>query len=131
MADFTGSTHVDRDDRALFDYLSDVSHLPDYFAKMTHAKPGDGAEVHTRAAMPDGQEVEGDAWFRVDESARRIEWGSEGPSGYHGHLAVSGDGDGSRVEVHISTERVPEGRDEVTDGIEETLVNIKRIVEGG
>ena len=130
MGDFTGTTSVNVSSDVLFDYLSDVGRLPEYFSRMTSAEPGDGEEVHTTARMPDGQEVAGDAWFRVSDSAQRIEWGSEGPSNYSGYLDVSGSGDTSQVEVHIHTERVEDDNPQVQDGIDETLANIKRLVEG-
>ena len=125
MADFSGTTSVSTSPDALFDYLSDVSHLPDYFARMTSAAPGEGEEVRTTARMPDGQEVQGDAWFRVDASARTLEWGSEGPSEYAGKLEVRPSGDGSEVEVQLRTTRVEAGDPEVQDGITETLGRIK------
>jgi uncharacterized membrane protein len=129
MADHTGSTSVDAPPQALFDYLSEVGNLPKYFARMTSAEMGDGEQVRTSATMPNGETVEGDAWFRVDQSAQRIEWGSEGHNDYHGHLDVTGEGSTSTVEVHISTERVANG--EVDAAINETLANIKRLVESG
>ncbi len=129
MGDFTGSTTVDAPPDALFDYLSDIGNLPDYFTRMTSAKPGDGREVHTTARMPDGQEVEGDAWFTVDDEAQRIEWGSEGPNDYHGYVDVTPSGNGSSVEVHLHTTRVEDGDSQVDDGIRETLANIKRQAE--
>lgn len=128
MAEHEGTETVDAQPDALFDYLSDVSHLPAYFSRMTEASAGEGEEVHTAARMPNGEEVRGDAWFHVDDSARCIEWGSEGPNDYHGWLQVAEAPGGSAVEVHISTERVANG--EVDRGIAETLANIKRIVEG-
>jgi uncharacterized membrane protein len=131
MADFTESTRVNADETTLFDYLSDVSNLPTYFARMTDARPGDGEEVHTTAKMPDGQVVQEDAWFRIDQDSKRIEWGSEGESGYHGHLEVTASGEGAEVEVHVHTERVSPDDSEVSDGIRETLTTIKRIVEQG
>lgn len=130
MADFTGTTSVSVPPATLFDYLSDVGNLPRYFARMTSAVPGDGEEVKTTAKMPDGTEVQGDAWFRVDQGAQRIEWGSEGPSSYAGHLEVRSAGDGSEVEVHLHTTRVPAGSSEVDDGIAETLASIKKQTEG-
>jgi len=50
-----------------------------YFSRMTCAEPGQGEQVRTTAAMPDGTEVKGDAWFRVDRSAQHIQYGSPGP----------------------------------------------------
>ncbi len=129
MGDFTGTTTVDVAPDALFDYLSDIGNLPDYFTRMTSATRGDGEEIHTTASLPDGREVEGDAWFRVDNAAQRIEWGSEGPNDYHGHVDVTPSGDGSQVEVHLHTTRVEDGDSQVDDGIRETLANIKRQAE--
>jgi uncharacterized membrane protein len=129
MGDFTGTTSVSIPVDALFGYLSDVGNLPRYFARMTSAEPGDGEQVRTTATMPDGTEVQGDAWFRVDRAARRIEWGSEGPSEYAGHLQLIPDGQGSQVEVHLHTTRVPDGDRQVVDGVRETLASIKALAE--
>jgi uncharacterized membrane protein len=129
MGDFEASTTVDADANALFDYLSQVSNLPRYFARMTSAEPGDGAEVHTVARMPDGEQVAGDAWFTVDPDANRIEWGSEGPNDYHGSLEVSGSASGAEVRAQLHTTRVADDNAEVQQGLEETLATIKRLVE--
>ena len=129
MADFRATTTVDAAEGALFDYLSQVQNLPHYFSRMTSATPGDGEEVHTTAQMPDGTEVEGDAWFRVDESTQRIEWGSEGAHDYHGSLEVTGTSDGSRVEVQVHTSRVAGDDQEIPGALDETLATIKRLVE--
>lgn len=131
MAEFTDSAHVAVDPQVLFDYLSDISNLPRYFARMTSAAPGDGEEVHTTATVPGGGEVEGKAWFRVEDQQRRIKWGSEGNSDYHGSLEVSATDAGSEVEVHVHTERVPAGSEEVESGLTETLTRIKQLVEEG
>jgi uncharacterized membrane protein len=129
MGDFSGTITVDASSQALFDYLSDVGNLPQYFSRLTSAVPGDGEEIKTTAKMPDGPEVQGDAWFRVDAEAQRIEWGSEGPSDYHGRLEVSPSGESSAVEVHVHTTRVDDGDQVAQDSITETLGNIKRLVE--
>ncbi len=131
MADFTGITQVSVPTDALFDYLSDVGNLPKYFSRMTSARPGEGPEVTTTAKMPDGTEVQGDAWCRVNKTAQRIEWGSQGQSEYSGYLDVTPSGDGSQVEVHLHTTRVDEGDREVQDGVTETLDNIKQQSEPG
>lgn len=130
MADFTESTKVDLPAPTLFEYLSDVANLPEYFSRLTSARPGDGEEVHTTARMPDGTEVAGDAWFRVDDSSQRIEWGSEGPNVYSGYLDVTPAGEASEVEVHIHTSRVQDQDQQILDGIRETLATIKQQVEG-
>lgn len=127
MAEHERSLSIAAPSSALFDYLSEVSNLPKYFTRMVTAEPGEGEAVRTSARMPDGQIVEGEAWFRVDETAQRIEWGSEGSSDYRGWLEVSGDAQASTVQVAINTTRAADG--EVDQGLEETLANIKRLVE--
>lgn len=130
MADFTGTTTVEASETALFDFLSDVGNLPRYFARMTSASPGQGEEVHTTATLPDGTQVEGDAWFRVDDAAKHLEWGAEGESSYHGYLDVAGqDEHSSIVEVHVHTTRVEAGDPQVQQGVDQTLASIKHLVE--
>jgi uncharacterized membrane protein len=129
MADFSGTTQVNASAQALFDYLSDVSNLPRYFARMTSAQPGQGQEVHTTATLPDGQQVEGNAWFQVDADAKHLAWGSEGPNDYHGYLDVRDAGTGAEVEVHLHTSRIDDGDPEVQQGVDQTLATIKHLVE--
>lgn len=129
MGDFQANATVDASEDALFDYLSEVSNLPHYFARLTSATLGEGEEVHTTARMPDGKQVEGSAWFRVDADARRIEWGSEGANDYHGSLEVHETGGSADVRVSVHTTRVADGDREVQKGLEETVATIKRIVE--
>ena len=127
MASHERTMSISASATALFDYLSEVRNLPKYFPRMISAEPGDGEAVQTSGRMPDGRTVEGEAWFRVSETAQRIEWGSEGPSEYHGWLEVSGDAQASTVQVAINTTRTADG--EVDQDLEETLANIKRLVE--
>jgi len=131
MADFTGTTTVAAADDVLFAFLSDVQNLPKYFARMTSAEPGEGDEVRTTAALPDGSQVEGRAWFEVTDDSRHLAWGSEGENGYRGDLDVRALGDDrSEVEVRIHTERVTEDTDgSIQGGVDETLAAIKQLVE--
>lgn len=126
MGDFTASETIAAEPGALFRYLSDVRNLPRYFSRMTSAEPGQGEEVRTTARLPDGREVESSAWFRVRKDGQRIEWGAEGSSDYHGYLDVRPAGSGSEIQVHLHTTGVSEGNQDVSDGIRETLANIKQ-----
>lgn len=129
MADYQGSTTVSAPADSLFAYLADVENLPGYFARIRDARRTGGDEVHTKATLPDGRDVEGDAWFRVDDSRQHISWGSEDDANdYNGYLDVSPDGDGSRVEVHIHSPHADSPQ--VQQGIDETLATIKQQVEG-
>ena len=63
--------------------------------------------MHTTAALPDGSQVEGTAWYEVTDDSRHIAWGAEGASNCTGYLDVRAVGDDrSEVDVHIHSERV-------------------------
>lgn len=123
MADHTAQTTVDADPGAVYEYLADVSHLPDYFPMITRAEPvtGEDAVRTTAVLQPEEQgepagaepkEVHGEVWFRCHDDERRIEWGSEGRSSYHGELRVEAAGDGSRIRLLIHSEHEHDGIDE-------------------
>jgi uncharacterized membrane protein len=129
MGDFKGTVTVDASAQKLFDYLSDIGNLPRYFDRMSTAEPGDGDEVHTTATTPDGRRVEGEATFKADRETQHLEWGSEGENAYGGFLDIRGEGDSCVVEVHLHSTRVGDGNAEIQHGIEQTLDQIKRLVE--
>lgn len=129
MADYFANTQVNVPADQLFDYLSDVANLPKYFPRMTSAEPGEGETVQVTAKLDGGREVAAEAWFRVDHDDRTLAWGSEGPNDYHGHLTVEGVGENSGIALRLATARVESN--EVQRGLDETMDNIKRIVEGG
>lgn len=143
MPDHEASATVAADPDAVFGYLADVHHLPEYFPMMTSAEPVPGEDaVRTTAVLqpeesdaPAGsgeQVVHGEAWFRADEDDRSLEWGSEGPSDYRGELRVDPDGDGSRISLRIHT---PEAHDGVDESLQRSLDSIVAAVgptgEGG
>lgn len=129
MSTAEADTTVDVDADRLFEYLSQVSNLPEYFPAMKSAESvGGGDEVHTTAVDDDGNHHEGTAWFRVDKSNRSIEWGSESDANYHGELSVSAAGDTtSVVSISLSTERSDAG--DLEDSLNEVLERIKSLVE--
>jgi uncharacterized membrane protein len=131
MPTYARDTVIDVDADRLFDYLSDVAHLPQYFARMRSAHLVGDDEVHTTAVIevPDQgtREVEGTAWFRRDPDAKRIEWGSEGQNNYHGRLTVSTSHDSARVVLEIHTESSHDGIDAAID---ESLAALESAVTG-
>ena len=131
MSESSAEVRVETTADQLFDYLSQVSNLPEYFPRMTSAEAVDGGEaVTTTARLDDGTEVEGEAWFRVDDEARTIEWGSEGDNDYHGELEVTTDSaTASRVTVTIHTER-DVADDDLEGSLREVAEKIKSIMEG-
>jgi polyketide cyclase/dehydrase/lipid transport protein len=141
MEDYEASTTVDAPAEELFEYLSKVENLPQYFDRMTsvHNLPGDEVEVEARvepgdagssssdgSSESDGERtVGGDAWFRIDADTMTLSWGSQGPHDYHGQLSVTPSGEAaSTVTVTLHTTHQAEG---IEDGIEQTLANIQRI----
>ena len=129
MADFSSTTTVDASPEDLFAFLSDISNLPRYFARMTSATPTEGNAIHTTAQLPDGSQVEGEAWFEVDQNAQHIAWGAEGPHDYHGSLDVSAAEQGATVQVTLHTSRVEAGDNEVQEGLDTTLTTIRTLVQ--
>ena len=130
MGDYEQSTTVQAAPDKVFSFLSDVSNLPIYFDRITSAVPGNGDEVRI-TALVDGQEVEGTAWFTVEEDERTLGWGSEGPNDYHGELEVHPSEEelgASVVTVRLHTTRVDDGS--IDDGLVTTLENVRDLIEG-
>ncbi len=120
MTTYTHTADADVPAAKLFQFLSDPTNLPRYFPQMTAAEPEGGESVHV-AAKVHGKTVEGEAWVRPDESARRLEWGAEGPDDYHGELRVEEVDPGrSRITVSLHSVRQAEGG-EVQQGLEQTV----------
>lgn len=120
MTTYTHTADADVPADLLFRFLSDPRNLPRYFPQMTAAEPEGGEAVHVEAEVH-GHRVEGEAWVRPDESARRLAWGAEGPDDYHGELQVEEVEPGrSRITVSLHSVREAEG-DEVQKGLEQTV----------
>ena len=117
----------------LYAYLSDVDNLPEYMPRITQAHAvDDGEAVDVTARIdPEGEEpqtVHGEAWLRVREEGRSLEWGSQGPNDYRGELEVdAGDDGGSTLRVRLHTERT-EG-DQVDAALREVVDQVKTLVE--
>lgn len=135
MGDFERSTTVDAPVDDLFEFLSKVENLPRYMERMTEAHSLAGDEVSVEARIEPGdvgsegsedgeRTVRGEAWFRIDADARRLEWGAEGPHDYRGELEVSATDGGSTVTVRLHTLHDAPG---IEDGLDETLANIQRL----
>jgi carbon monoxide dehydrogenase subunit G len=133
MPEFSRSTTIDATPDELFEFLSRVENLPQYFTGLTEAHHTQGDEVHVTAdpAVTGGSgdargEVHAEAWFRIDADQRALAWGSEGEHDYRGELQVTPDGDNARVSLHLHTEH--DDRESIENGIETTLSNIVHIV---
>jgi uncharacterized protein YndB with AHSA1/START domain len=102
MPEYEQSGTIPAPPERLFEYLSDVRHLPEYFPRMVRAEPAGGETVAVEGDGDDGRH-RGVAWFHVDDAERRIEWGAE-RSPYHGWLQVDPAGEASLVTIHLHQE---------------------------
>ena len=109
-----------------FDYVSDVGNLPRYMDSMTSAELTGPEEVHVTAEVPDQGTEEGEAWFRTDPATRRVEWGSESGSDYHGWLQVDGDPGTGGSLVRLGLQMAHE---DVDDSIGRTLETLRSQVD--
>lgn len=128
MGTYEHTTTVATDPQSLFDYLTDVRNLPSYFDGMVAADPQGGGRVHVVAEV-EGTRRESEAWLETDDAGFTMTWGSTGADDYRGELAVTRTDNGhSRLSVTLHTERT-EGPD-IHDGLQQTLANVKHVVEG-
>lgn len=109
----------------VFEYLADVGNLPRYFDRMTSAEPAGGDTVRVTAEVH-GETERGQAWFRVDRTARRIQWGSP-DNDYHGELDLRAEQDRTVVDIELHTEHTRD--EEINKALDATLDHIQQQVE--
>lgn len=107
MPDFQHRQRIAVPPDRLYAFVSDVTSLPTHVSTSS-AQPRPGGKVRVQGTAQ-GHDYDNDGFFRADEAARRIEWGSDerGDSGFL-ETAAAGDG-GSDLTVHLSfTAKMPE-----------------------
>ena len=115
------SEHVAAEPDRVFAALKDPGSLARFMPQMTKIEQdGDRVEVEARY---EGRTQRGDAHFRTDASARRIEWGTE--SGYRGWLEVAPDEEGSMLTLGLHTTHVEHADHDIAG----TLDAMRRLVE--
>lgn len=132
MPSYTRATKLAVDEDTAYAYLSQAENLPEYFPRITKVNATNGDEVETTAVIdPPGepeQEVHGTAWFKTDDDAHTVQWGSEGSNHYHGELDFDPDGDSaSTLRLTLSTESDHDG---IEASIDETLATISKKLSG-
>jgi carbon monoxide dehydrogenase subunit G len=114
--------HVAAEPDRLYAALADVSNLPRYVPQVREAHATSEGHVEIEARYG-GHTQTGEAWFRTDDDARTIEWGTDGGP-YHGRLRVEPDGDGSSLTLELTATHGDPDRD-----VAGTLDAIRRLVE--
>jgi hypothetical protein len=120
----TRTVHAGED--RVFEYLADVHNLPRYVDRMTAAEPA-GADTVEVTADVDGQTEHGEAWLRVDRTARRIQWGAHDDSGYSGTIDLSADQDRTIITIELHTEHT--ASDQIDQALDTTLDQIQHQLE--
>lgn len=146
MAHHEASTTVDVAANVVFDYLSDLKHLPGYLPRMTEIHetapiPAEAQglearqprqpvhhEVEVTAEQPSGDTVRNEAWIDVIEENRTLRWGAPGEAGYRGELNVDFVADGtSRLTVRLDVDHP--SNPAIDDALKHTLEGIKTTLE--
>lgn len=140
MSHYESELKVQAEPDAIFAYVKDPENMPKYLSTVheAHAQGPDRVSVDGEAA---GHEYHSDGWFKVDDDARTMSWGSDGENKYSGHLTVRPHEDHSHVAVALDFEPKPGqeaafeaqtgSRDEtVQKGLDAALQSIKNEMEG-
>jgi uncharacterized membrane protein len=140
MAEYEHSLTVQAPADAVFDFVSDISHLPEYLPTTHHAEPQGGERVRVRGEAG-GRPYDSDGYFRVNKTEHRMEWGSDGENNYSGWLEVEDRGEMSEVTVHLSfaprpdlarrmDEQTGDRNQTIQEGLQTALMSIQNLVEG-
>jgi uncharacterized membrane protein len=126
MPNYHRSRTLQAGEERVFEYLADVHNLPRYFDRMTSAEPAGGDAVEVTAEVH-GETERGEAWFRVDRTARRIQWGSEGENDYSGTIDLRAEQDRTVVDIELHTEH--DAGEEIDRSLDTTLDHIQQQLE--
>jgi carbon monoxide dehydrogenase subunit G len=118
------SEHVAADPASVFAALAEPGNLARFVPQLTKISPRDGDRVDVEARY-EGRTQHGEAFFRADEAAGTMEWGSEG--GYRGWMKVEPDGDGAMLTLGLHTTHI----EHADQDIAATLDAMRRLVEAG
>jgi ribosome-associated toxin RatA of RatAB toxin-antitoxin module len=110
----------------LYRTIADIGNLTRFVPPLRSVRRTDADHVEVDAQY-EGHEQHGQAWFRTDDAAQRVEWGSEGQP-YRGWMQVEADGDGSRLTLHLTTERLTsEHLGEVKGYVASTIESLRKL----
>ena len=140
MPDYSDQIDVHAPADAVFAFISDVANLPKYLPTVhgAHSHGVDRVEVDGKA---NGHQYASTGWFKTDDEARLMSWGSDGQNDYAGKMTVTGDGAASQVSCTLRftpTTEIKDAMDKyqggpsnaMTDGLRTSLLSIKQLCEG-
>jgi hypothetical protein len=122
MPEYEQTASINAEPDELFDYLADVTNMPEYLPILSEASLA-GEEVVVETDIH-GDRHRAEGWLHVDALERRMEWGAQdGP--YHGWLQVDpADLAGSLVTIHVSQDHESDADEDLAEALE----NIRRQV---
>ena len=89
----------------LYRTIADIGSLTKFIPPLRSVRRTDPQHVEVNAEY-EGHQQHGQAWFRTDDAAKRVEWGAEGQP-YRGWMQIEPAGDdASNLTLHVSTERL-------------------------
>ena len=103
--------------------ISEVGNLSRLIPPLRSVRRTDSDHVAVDAEY-EGHDQHGEAWFRTDADARRVEWGSDAHP-YRGWMQVEPDGEGSKLTLHLSTAHVSDIKDYVASTFESIRSHVK------
>jgi hypothetical protein len=106
MAEIDGSRTFEVTADALWAVVADPARLADWVPTMRLAEPSGKEEVHVEGESH-GHPYSLDSLLRIDDSDRRLHWGSEGGDGYRGSLRIAERPSGSEARLHVA---IPDDR---------------------
>ena len=100
----------------LYRSIAEVGNLSSFIPPLKSVRRTDPEHVEVDAEY-EGHKQHGEAWFRTDDAAKRVEWGSEDQP-YRGWMQVEPDGEGSKLTLHLTTPHASDIRDYVASTFE-------------
>ncbi len=142
MSEYEHTAAVQSSAQQVFEFVSEVSNLPRYLPTVQKAMPQGEGRVRVQGKAG-GHQYDSDGFYHVDQSRKRMEWGSDGDNQYRGWLEVkdSGSGTTANVTAHLSFEPRPDTKQRldqqsgdyhrtIQEGLENALQSIKNLCEG-
>lgn len=111
--DYEDSIRIPAAPEHLYRTIADVGNLTRFIPPIKTARQTDSEHVDIEAEY-EGHEQHGEAWFRADDEAKRVEWGSEGQP-YRGWMRVEPEGEDSKLTFHLTTMHAGDVRKYVDD----------------
>lgn len=118
MPEYEQAATIAAEPDTLFEYLSDVEHLPDYLSVIADAHTA-GPQIAEVTTDIGGRQERARGYVRADGLERRMEWGVPN-GGYHGWLRVRPDETDTRsvVTIHVTQPHPSEADDDLVEALE-------------